>query len=115
MGSITDEAKRLAASVPYSEWAKAPSDYAECEQCKRRSEALQTIVDLVMELPCGVDLDADSDDVSPDDLVAHIGGLIIQEAELAGVIPKEFQPLPSSHPPAHAKLGDGIGMCQGGK
>ena len=43
--------------------------------------ALQDIVDLVEQLPGGIDEETDPADPSPDDMVAHIGGLIYQKCQ----------------------------------
>lgn len=59
----------------------------------RLREALQDIVELVMQLPGGIDEDPDPDDTSPDNPAAHIGGLIIECAELVGIIPHERRPI----------------------
>jgi hypothetical protein len=39
-------------------------------------EALQRIGELAGQLPSGLDVDADENDTSPEDMTAHIGGLI---------------------------------------
>ena len=41
-------------------------------------EKLETVRALVEQLPSGIDKEAREDDTSPEDLVAHIGGLVWQ-------------------------------------
>lgn len=41
-------------------------------------KAIERIIDLVEQLPGGIDIEADEDDRSPANAVAHIGGLIWQ-------------------------------------
>jgi hypothetical protein len=43
-------------------------------------DALKSQIRYWENLPCGVDYDADPNDRSPEDHIAHIGGLAIQEA-----------------------------------
>ena len=47
------------------------------------------IKDLVEQLPRGIDQEADPDNPSPDDMVAHTGGLIYQKCQEALVALKE--------------------------
>ena len=44
---------------------------------KERAE-LEAIRELVEQLPGGIDEEADEDDTSPEDMVAHIGGVVWQ-------------------------------------
>ena len=50
-------------------------DYA-LEERNKLVNYLTDIDDLIMQLPGGIDYDADPEDESPDDAVAHIGGMI---------------------------------------
>lgn len=45
--------------------------------------ALQSISEMVEDLPSGIDYEADGDNPSPDDAAAHLGGLIWQVATAA--------------------------------
>lgn len=42
---------------------------------------LRTVQDLLLTLPGGVDLDADPDNDSPSDMMAHVAGLCVQEID----------------------------------
>jgi hypothetical protein len=44
----------------------------------RLVEAAKTVRDMLDQLPMGIDYDADPDDQSPEDMVAHLGGLMYQ-------------------------------------
>lgn len=52
--------------------------------------ALLEIMDLVQELPSGIDEQADTADTSPKDMAAHIGGLIWQMCEQPNDALREF-------------------------
>lgn len=49
----------------------------------RYREALLDIGEMIQDLPGGVDEDADEENRSPEDMVAHIGGLILQRVRVA--------------------------------
>ena len=46
-------------------------------------DTIRDIRDLAEQLPGGIDEQADPDDPSPNDMVAHIGGLIYQKCQEA--------------------------------
>jgi len=45
---------------------------------KEMKEQIDELIELVEQLPCGVDYEADPEDTSPDDQMQHIAGLIWQ-------------------------------------
>ena len=58
-----------------------------CEQCGEMESAsdvenvLEYVEDMIQKLPSGVDEVADEDNISPQDMFAHIGGLIWQKIQ----------------------------------
>jgi hypothetical protein len=44
----------------------------------RLVEAAKTVRNMLDQLPMGIDYDADPNDQSPEDMVAHLGGLMYQ-------------------------------------
>jgi hypothetical protein len=44
---------------------------------------ISDVIELLTELPSGIDWDADEEDDSPDDMTAHIGGLALRKLERA--------------------------------
>lgn len=45
---------------------------------KHEREILMDVERLILDLPCGVDEDADEDETNPEDAIAHVGGLILR-------------------------------------
>lgn len=48
------------------------------DEVARLREALEYVEDMIQQLPGGCDGEAEDGDDSPDDAMAHIGGLILQ-------------------------------------
>jgi hypothetical protein len=51
---------------------------AGCGRCKALREALEDVAALLEQLPTGYDEEAEEGNLSPDDAVAHVAGLIWQ-------------------------------------
>ena len=52
---------------------------AQQERERRLVEALGEIEDMTLEIGPGADLEADENDPSPDDAIAHVAGLMVQK------------------------------------
>lgn len=75
-----DKAKRIVACV---------NAMAGIVQPDRVASAIRKSLELLENLPSGIDYEADTNNVSPDDMTAHIAGLIWQQlksAEDGGVV-----------------------------
>lgn len=46
-------------------------------------DAIDYALHMLLSLPSGIDEDADENDTSPDDMVAHVGGLIFRKLQAA--------------------------------
>jgi hypothetical protein len=60
-------------------WIKWPiTDWRRWRKDNNSAETLERIIDLVYSLPGGIDIEADENNKSPLNVVAHVGGLIYQ-------------------------------------
>ncbi len=48
------------------------------DEQERLRAALEWVGEMIQQLPCGCDEEADPNDTSPADATAHLGGLILQ-------------------------------------
>ena len=75
--------------ISYWMWTKHESDAMDMEMadlkrrqaeecCKAQREALEDVAALLEQLPTGYDEEAEEGNLSPDDAVAHVAGLIWQ-------------------------------------
>jgi hypothetical protein len=58
-------------------------DAAFAERIAALVGGLESVRSRLLDLPSGIDFNADPDNASPDDMSAHIGGLCIQEIDVA--------------------------------